>query len=1136
MLGRYLILFFVVIGTIAAQSITGSITGAVRDPSGLAVAGAEVKLIEQGTGALRQSVTGDRGTFAIGSLQPGTYDLFVSVQGFKRYEMKSVVLDASQVRAVPEIVLEIGTIADQVTVEDRAAIVQTASGERGGVLTSSQVDTVQIKNRTVMSMLQLLPGVVDNNPNNEAPSRNWYLFIQGNRQAANNLSVDGYTVNAANNFNSIVGVGMDAIQEVKVLMGNQQAEYGRMTGANVQLITKSGTRDFHGLGSYFFRNEALNANDFFANRNGQPLSRYRYNSVSGNIGGPMFIPGKFNRNRDKLFFFFSAEYWPITVPLPPGNVTVPTQLERAGDFSQSGDVNGKPISITDPNSTPAQPFPGNKVPANRIDPNGQALLKAFPLPNTPLILSRGFYNYVFQSANDSPMRSETVKVDYNANPSNRLFVNFTGTVDTNSGPMGIPDSGSTNWPQMTKTYSTSGELVVGRYTRVFSPTLINELNVGGSTRPAQDSYSDSEVQRNQKDTIGYKLGQFHPNINPLNLIPNATFGGVPGTPANLFIEGRFPLYTTRKSMDIVDNVTKVMGVHTFKAGLYVDRFWNWATPKQNFNGSFNFARNANNPLDTGYAYANAMVGVVNSYTEPDGRPHDISSQGNIEWFVQDNWRATKRLTLDYGIRFYLIPPAADNGSNYAGFVPSQFNPKQQVRLITPAVVGGKNVGIDPANGQVYSSNLVGAIVPGSGSLDNGIVSDQSHPANPLLKNRGVLYAPRFGFAYDPRGDGKTAVRGGFGMFYSRNGTSLGPYTQNPVVQFANLATLFSSSGFVSPQSVAAMDPSGLSSNVMNFSLSVQRNVGWNTVVDVGYVGSLGRHLLWTRNLNSIPFGTDFDLPKNANPTNPKVVLPSAFLEPYIGYTSITYSEPAATSNYHSLQVSVNRRYARGLQLGGSWTWSKAMDFADSDSNGVSSLVPVRVWNYGLAGFDRTHVLKVNWQWDIPKTPFKNPLLKMALNDWMLNGVASFSSGAPLGIGFSQTTATDITGSPTDGARIVVLSNPVLPKGDRTFSHNFRTDVFALPAKGTIGNAPTTSIRGPGINNWDLTLLKNFPVREQMRFQLRCETYNTFNHTQFSALDTTARFDASGNQVSPTFGAFTASRTARVMQLAGRFYF
>jgi hypothetical protein len=307
-------------------------------------------------------------------------------------------------------------------------------------------------------------------------------------------------------------------------------------------------------------------------------------------------------------------------------------------------------------------------------------------------------------------------------------------------------------------------------------------------------------------------------------------------------------------------------------------------------------------------------------------------------------------------------------------------------------------------------------------------------------------------------------------------------------------------------------------------------------VDVGYVGSLGRRLMWQRNLNAIPFGANFD-PKNADTTNRGVVMPAPFLRPMVGYGNVSYREWASTSNYHSMQVAGSRRFSRGVQFGASWTWSKAMGFSDADTDNVSSLIPVRVWNYGLLGYDRTHVLKVNWMWDVPKGPWKALPLRTALNDWQISGIASFISGAPLGLGLQTTTAYDITGSPTDGARVHVTGNPVLPKSERTFSRNFRTDVFQLPAKGTFGNAASTSFRGPGVNNWDVAIFKSFLVHEAMKFQFRWEFYNAFNHTQFSALDATARFDpATGQQVNARSGEFTVARTPRIMQLALRFYF
>jgi hypothetical protein len=257
----------------------------------------------------------------------------------------------------------------------------------------------------------------------------------------------------------------------------------------------------------------------------------------------------------------------------------------------------------------------------------------------------------------------------------------------------------------------------------------------------------------------------------------------------------------------------------------------------------------------------------------------------------------------------------------------------------------------------------------------------------------------------------------------------------------------------------------------------------------------------------------------------------------IGYNNIDFREFAGSSNYHSLQVSATRRFAHGVQFGAAWTWSKTLDFTDDDAVNVSTLVPVRVWNYGLAAFDRTHVVKMNWQWELPKTRWTALPVRLLMNDWQLSGIASFVSGEPLAIPFTTTTALDITGSPTDLPRVVVTGDPVLPKSDRTFSRNFRTDVFRLPERGTVGNSAKTLIRGPGINNWDIAVFKNFPIREQIRLQFRSEFYNFFNHTQFRSVNTAARFDSStGNQVNATFGEFTAARNARQIQFALRAYF
>jgi len=376
------------------------------------------------------------------------------------------------------------------------------------------------------------------------------------------------------------------------------------------------------------------------------------------------------------------------------------------------------------------------------------------------------------------------------------------------------------------------------------------------------------------------------------------------------------------------------------------------------------------------------------------------------------------------------------------------------------------------------------------------------------------------------------------MFYNRMAggivafpfASQPPLVQTPVVFFGTTSTLLSSKGVVFPSAALGLDPAGKIPTVMNHSVGIQHHIGAGTVVDVAYVGSIGRRLLWTRNINEVPLGANFR-PENIDPTTRRPYT-TTFLRPFVGYEDILIREPGSSSSYHSLQLSANRRFARTLQFGASWTWSKALGFNDTDDQVVSTLVSPRVWNYGLASYDRTHVLKLNWLLDLPRTGWSNPLLKGVFDNWQVSGIGSFVSGAPLGISFTTTAAVDITGS-THGSRVVVTGDPVLPKGDRTFERYFRTDVFRLPAVGTVGNAARTLVRGPGINNWDIALYKTFPVGPRVRVQLRAEAYNAFNRTQFSAVDTTARFDPQGNQVNTRFGQLTDARPPRQIQFAFR---
>ncbi len=1137
-----LVPFFLLPLACYAQGLTGSISGNVSDPSGSSIAGAPVKLTNTLTNQIREAVTESNGDFVFTQLLPGTFRLEVLAKGFKRYEQNDIVLTATERVVLRRVDLQLGELNQTIEVQAETARLQTQSSERSGLISQDQTQNVPLKGRDYLGLVKLLPGVIDT-ANRNAPGWNNLggITINGNRAGTINLTLDGISsLDTGSMGGPYLAPSVDAVAEVKVLLTNYQAEYGRSSGGTINTVIKSGTREFHGGAYYFHRNEAFNANEFFRNRDNLPRPRYRFHYPGYFIGGPVTI-GKFNKNRDKLFFFWSQEFLPRKSPTSLQRRTFPTAAERIGDFSDTRDQNNSLIPIWDPLNNRV-PFPGNRVPTNRIDRNGQALLNIFPLPNNP-DPSRAF-NSLIQSTVDQPRRDSILRIDYNISNKTQFYWRGINDYEAFKGEFDFVLA-SSSWPQLPIKYQIRSAGMVSTLIHTFSPTLVNEFTFGvNRALQTVDPLTDEGLARNVRANVAPNLPQFFPQANARNLIPQANFGGVPNA-GILNIEQRFPFFGTNNIWNWSNNLSKIWSAHNVKTGIYIERTTRNAARGSAFNGTFNFNRDVNNPFDTNFAYSNALLGSVQSYTEANNKPDGHARYLNVEWFLQDTWKVTRRFTVDAGIRFYHIQPTWSANDQLAAFDLAAYDPRRQPPLIQPfRNAAGQRVGRDPLTGAEISAASIGQFADGVAPFQGMTVYDQRIQNTP-----GIQVAPRLGFAWDVFGNARTAIRGGAGIFYDRFNDDqvlihreLPPNTITRTAVNTTIAELLRSPFRVSPPGVTSIQRDFRPPTVYNWSFGIQQNVGLGAVLDVAYVGNVGRRLLQRRSLNALNYGTRF-LPSSIDPTT-NSPLPDNFLRPLPGYGDIQYIEMASTSNYHSLQTQVNKRFSKGLQFGVAWTWSKALTLVNGNNDAVNPFLDYRMRNYGKASFDRTHNFVLNYLYDIPKlsSVWKTSAVKWVFDDWQLSGLTTFTSGSPLGIGYSLVAAADLTGASGAGvdSRINVLSNPVIPKSERTERRHFNTGVFAPPTRAEfgIGNAPKDVLRGPGINGFDVSMFKNIPfdAESKRRLQLRFEFYNFFNHASFQGVDTTARFDAQGRQVSTTFGQYTSTLDARRIVLGAKFYF
>ena len=1136
-----------------AQTVTGTITGTVVDHTGAVIVGARVNLLHEATGGRRSASTNESGAFVLVALPPGTYTLRIEATGFQVYERAGIVLTANERLALGTIELPLGQVTETVTVTAQGPVLATESADNTAMLSQSQLRDIMIRGRDIVNLLRILPGVSQVTGGADSLGGRYGSFvpnISGTRDQWNNVTLDGQAANDVDILRAFsAATSVDAISEVKVVLNAYLAEYGPNPGGNINVVTKSGTKEFRGSFYWYKRHEKFNANDFFLNRSGQPRPIFRYGNFGLTLGGPVLLPGNFNVSRERLFFFYSHEDWRTRVPQSLLRFTLPTELERRGDYSQTLDQNNRLVIIRDPAST--SPFPGNVIPPSRVHPEGRKLLNVFPLPNRlDRSLTLGAYNYEFQDFQDVPKRGQMLKLDYR--PTDRDTISLRPKRWWANTRAYTALAGFYNVPLAYHHYLYTHNAANVAWTRVVSPSVVNEFGAGfwGAKElglPGRGGWA-GEFDPVLKSTHGITLRQFNPQINPYGFIPEMIFAGVPSAPS-FTIDPRTPIDCGDEVLTVNNHLSVIRSGHTAKFGFYLQRNWTsegWRAPS--FNGRYDFGRDVNNPLDADWPFANAQLGNFRAYVEATNRVVAHGKTLLTEWFAQDVWKASRKLTLTYGARFSWFTPYRLRTGVGAALALERYNQARAPRLYRPARdASGRRVGWDPVTGEYRPVAYIGAFVPGSGDPANGTVlgTDRSYPEG-FRRQQPVQVAPRIGFAYDVFGDGRTAIRGGFGInkrVLERSGPYINPAANNPPIVFlpqvfyGSFDTLMDAKGVLFPSSVNSWQKDDVVPSLYNWSLAVQRSLPWATVLEVAYVANAGRHLLQTVNLNTVPYGARFR-PENADPTNPGRPLPDDFFRPFPGYGTVTYYETSGTSNYNALQVQANRRFGAGFQFGLAYTWSKAMGLTAAEPGGVARYISRRVWNYGPLGFDQTHMFVLNYMWDLPRVSriWPHRAARYLFDNWQLSGITTFASGVPSGISLTTTDGADITGG-GDGVRVLVLDRPVLPRGQRSFYRWFNTLAFGRPPVGSFGNAAATVFRGPGINNWDLTINKNIPVRSESRFiRVRCELYNAFNHTQYADVDNVARFDPAGNQVNARFGQVVSTRPPRVIQLSASFYF
>lgn len=1124
----------------------GTIMGTLMDPSGAAVANAQVRVIDESKGVVaRESMTDASGVFRLVQLLRGTYTLRAEVKGFKTIERKGLVLDPNQIMDLGSVNLELGQTAETVTVEADVPLVETSTSNKSFTITSRQVTELALNGRDFQSLMLTLPGVVTNSSSNfRLAFNNTDQFnVNGLRGSMNNFFLDGsINTDVGANDGQYTQLSMDAVGEFRVQNSVFAAEHGRNPGVLLSASTKSGGKDFHGTVYEFLRNDKFDARLPFDTTGKPPV--LRFNQFGGNIGGPVILPKWSTKSNKTMFFFFNYEGTRASRPTGGNFIDYVHPDLLNGDLSRlyrpgTDAFHGLQIGqIFRPGSIRrdaagrvigGDPYPGNIVPRSDWAQNTPAFLKVISGFNTAGAQSLAPTNpelvrVPFQDVYRFNKNQYVARYDWNISPNNTFFFRAVWDPQSENQQRGI--FSTLPYPIYPMYREKPGKSFAGNLISVINPTLTNEfIMTVNDLNQIVDVIPGTPKDQYDRDALGFRFQELYKGVNLNNRFPRFNCGVGTCNFTN-FSSGWLSEATT---IAITNNTTKIKGAHTLKFGV----FWN-----QNNNGQqptwvdqvqFNFGPNAINTRDTNNTFSNMLTGNYTDITQSDGRYYAAFRFRGLEWYAQDAWKVNKRLTLEYGIRHVFYGPTytiPDVLMWY--FDPALFNPAQAVQIDTTS-----------------NPPLRGRIVPNSGNRFNGMVQEGSEGVDKgFTKPRWNQFSPRIGIAFDPFGDGKTSIRAGGGIFWERirqnnlnfDGVRNPPTETQPSIysgRVDEVGPALVTSGVIFPPSaaVAAWARNGKTPTIYSWSFGIQRQLPGNTAVEVSYVGNISNHLMDTRDINQLPLNTTTgtNLLQQANNVQDAI-------RPYRGYRSINFTDFAANSNYNAMQARVSRRFSKNLTFNANYTWGKAMGQTETDGENIGYYLDRRR-NYGPLDYDRTQVLSFDYVYlfpDFSKKMGNNGFAKVVLDGWQVSGITRFSDGTPLTI-----TSNGNPGTLGGGVRADYLGGDLYPATRDRFNY-FNVFAFGRPAEGTLGNTANGILRGPGINNWDVSFFKNTYITERVRVQLRFEFFNFWNHTQWAGVNTGLSVPNPSTAVTQAtrgrLGEVTGTRDPRQLQLGVKLYF